>query len=147
MNRKDSSPSLDAALAKVNPDRRRFLGMMLAGAAALPLLTSNELTLTASAQTTIPAPTFHPNPSECKHGADIYQVAISDSQAGVTIYYTNDGKTPTTNSMKYTGPITVKVGGHDVKKPQNNTLKAIAVAGSQSSDVTTAIYQQQMDCK
>jgi hypothetical protein len=43
MNEKGLPPSLDEALANVNPERRRFLGMLLAGAAALPLLTSTEL--------------------------------------------------------------------------------------------------------
>jgi len=43
MNKKDLSPSLDEALANVNPERRRFLGILLAGAVALPLLTSTEL--------------------------------------------------------------------------------------------------------
>ena len=35
---------LETALAQVHPDRRRFLGMMLTGAAALPLLTTGVLT-------------------------------------------------------------------------------------------------------
>jgi hypothetical protein len=44
MNEKCLSSPLDAALAQVDPERRRFLGMLLAGAAALPLLTSTDLT-------------------------------------------------------------------------------------------------------
>ena len=36
MNEKNLPSSLDAALANVNPNRRRFLKGMLAGAAALP---------------------------------------------------------------------------------------------------------------
>ena len=43
MDKKRLPPSLDAALSQVNPERRRLLGMMLAGAAALPLLTSTPL--------------------------------------------------------------------------------------------------------
>jgi hypothetical protein len=35
--------SLDAALAHVDPDRRKFLGILLAGVAAAPLLTSASL--------------------------------------------------------------------------------------------------------
>ncbi|MGD0800913.1 MAG: hypothetical protein ABR906_06335 [Terracidiphilus sp.] len=41
---KNNLPSpLDTALAHVDPDRRKFLGMLLAGAAALPLLASADL--------------------------------------------------------------------------------------------------------
>jgi hypothetical protein len=43
--------SLDAALKHLDPNRRQFLGMLLASAAALPLLTSSDL---AVAQTTRP---------------------------------------------------------------------------------------------
>jgi len=37
------NPSLDTALTRVDPERRRLLGMLLAGAAALPLLTTTSL--------------------------------------------------------------------------------------------------------
>jgi hypothetical protein len=40
METKDISASRNSVLAQVAPDRRRFLGMLLAGAAAAPLLTS-----------------------------------------------------------------------------------------------------------
>jgi hypothetical protein len=43
MDTKDVSSSLDAALALVAPDRRRFLGLLLAGVATAPLLTSAAL--------------------------------------------------------------------------------------------------------
>jgi hypothetical protein len=43
MKKKQIPLALDEALAQVNPERRRLLGMMLAGAAALPLLTSTSL--------------------------------------------------------------------------------------------------------
>ncbi|MGD1106903.1 MAG: hypothetical protein ABR865_07640 [Terracidiphilus sp.] len=51
MNEKSLPAPLDAALEHLDPNRRRFLGMLLAGAAALPLLTSSDL---AVAQTTSP---------------------------------------------------------------------------------------------
>jgi hypothetical protein len=43
MNKKSSTSPLDAALAQVDPERRRFLAMLLAGVAAAPLLTSSDL--------------------------------------------------------------------------------------------------------
>jgi hypothetical protein len=43
MDTKDISASRTTALAHVGPDRRRFLGMLLAGAAAAPLFTSAAL--------------------------------------------------------------------------------------------------------
>jgi hypothetical protein len=43
MSEKELASSLDAALAHVDPDRRKFLRMLLAGVAAAPLLTSADL--------------------------------------------------------------------------------------------------------
>jgi hypothetical protein len=43
MDTKDIFASRTTALAHIGPDRRRFLGMLLAGAAAAPLLTSAAL--------------------------------------------------------------------------------------------------------
>jgi hypothetical protein len=43
MEKKHIPPALYEALAQINPERRRLLGMMLAGAAALPLLNSTSL--------------------------------------------------------------------------------------------------------
>ena len=43
MSGNGSSSPLDAALAHVDPDRRKFLRMLLAGVAAAPLLTSADL--------------------------------------------------------------------------------------------------------
>ncbi|MGC2169764.1 MAG: FG-GAP-like repeat-containing protein [Candidatus Sulfotelmatobacter sp.] len=59
-------------------------------------------------------------------------LTITDSLTGATIYYTTGGTTPTTSSMKYTGPITVS---------STETIEAIAVAtGYSPSAVTTAAY-------
>jgi hypothetical protein len=59
-------------------------------------------------------------------------VSISDATAGVTIYYTTNGTTPTTSSTKYTGSILVA---------STTTLKAIAVrTGWSPSAVATATY-------
>ncbi len=59
-------------------------------------------------------------------------VTISDSTAGVTIYYTTNDATPTTSSTKYTAPIAVST---------TETLKAIAVeTGFTNSVVASAAY-------
>jgi hypothetical protein len=59
-------------------------------------------------------------------------VAISDTTAGATIYYTTNGTTPTTASTVYSTPITVSA---------TETLKALAVAtGFTNSAVGSAAY-------
>jgi hypothetical protein len=59
-------------------------------------------------------------------------LTITDSLTGATIYYTNDGTTPTTSSTEYTGPITVS---------STETIEANAAAtGYSTSAVTTAAY-------
>ena len=59
-------------------------------------------------------------------------VTISDTTAGVTIYYTTDGTTPTTSSKVYSGALTLNA---------TETLKAIAVAvGYSPSAVATSAY-------
>ena len=59
-------------------------------------------------------------------------VAISDTTAGATIFYTTNGSTPTTSSTKYTAPISVS---------SSQTIKAIATAsGFSQSSVGSAAY-------
>jgi hypothetical protein len=75
------------------------------------------------------APTFSP-------GAGKYtgtqNVALASTTAGATIYYTVNGSTPTTASVKYTGPIAVT---------SNTTIEAIATASqSTNSAVASAAY-------
>jgi hypothetical protein len=137
MHEKKLSSSLDTALAKVNPDRRRFLGMMLTGATALPLLISTELAVSPrafakkvekTAGTAPPAPTFSP-------AAGTYSAAqtvtISVGTPGVNIYYTTDGSTPTTSSKQYAAAITVS---------STETIKAIGNLNGVTSSVGTATY-------
>jgi sugar lactone lactonase YvrE len=56
-------------------------------------------------------------------------VTITDANAGVTIYYTTDGTTPTTSSTEYTKPITVS---------SSETLTAIATASQYSNSAAAS---------
>jgi Chitobiase/beta-hexosaminidase C-terminal domain/Fn3 associated/Bacterial Ig domain len=53
------------------------------------------------------------------HYTTAQTLTLTDSTPGATIYYTTNGSTPTTNSTKYTGPITINT---------NELVRAIAVA-------------------
>ena len=64
--------------------------------------------------------------------ASAQTATISDATAGVAIYYTTDGSTPTTASNIYSGSLAI---------PSSETLQAIAIAsGSSASAVATAAY-------
>ena len=75
-----------------------------------------------------PAPSFSPPPST-------YSVAQSISlsnSAGLAMYYTTDGSTPTTSSTQYSGPISVTA---------NTTIKAISAGyGYLTSTVSSGTY-------
>ena len=60
-------------------------------------------------------------------------VKIRDNTRGSVVYYTTDGWTPTTNSERYTGPITIT---------STTTLQAIAVAPDMPrSRIASAVYR------
>jgi uncharacterized repeat protein (TIGR03803 family)/VCBS repeat-containing protein len=91
--------------------------------------TSPAQTLTINSLPTAATPTF--SPGSGTYGS-AQTVTITDATAGATIYYTNDGTTPTTGSAVYNGPITVS---------STETLQAIAEASSyNNSAVASATY-------
>jgi hypothetical protein len=74
-------------------------------------------------------PTFLPLPGTY---TGTQTVTLADTTPGVTIYYTTDGSTPTTNSTAYSGPITVSA---------TTTIKAIAAGtGFYQSSVAVGNY-------
>jgi len=84
---------------------------------------------TSSATTTCGCnPSFWP-------GAGTYsptQITLSDMTANATIYYTTDGSTPNTSSLKYVAPIAIT---------SSTTIKAMATApGFSPSLITASIY-------
>jgi hypothetical protein len=70
-----------------------------------------------------PDPTFSPNTPKV---APNTAIAITDSAAGATIYFTQHGETPTTNSDKYSTPIPVGPVGNSVQ------IEAFAVSANQA---------------
>jgi hypothetical protein len=75
----------------------------------------------------LPAPVFSP----AGPYIDGLTAITMSAAVGATIYYTDDGSTPTTGSHKYAGSVNVS---------PNSTLKAIAVSGDQTWGVTSQTY-------
>jgi hypothetical protein len=93
-----------------------------------PSATSAAITETSTAAAA-PKPTFSP---ETGNYSSVQTVTISDTARGAAIYYTINGKKPSTGSTLYSGPITVSA---------TETVKAIAsVNGYSTSTVRSAIY-------
>jgi hypothetical protein len=85
--------------------------------------------LLATTQPAVPAPALKPVPGNY---ASSQSITLSDAQAGATIYYTTDGTSPSSKSLRYTQPISVKATG---------TIQAIAVAsGYSNSGVSGGTY-------
>jgi hypothetical protein len=66
MSEQELTAKMDAALAHVDPDRRKFLGILLAGVAAAPLLASASL---AAAADKPPDPKAHKGDTAIKDGS------------------------------------------------------------------------------
>ena len=76
----------------------------------------------------VESPTFSPVAGTY---AEAQSVTISCETSGAKIYYTVDGSDPTANSTEYTAAINVST---------TTTIKAIAIAGNESSAIATATY-------
>lgn len=63
----------------------------------------------------------------------VRKIALMTDTPGATIYYTANGKTPTTNSRRYTGAL--------LKTTKDVKIKAIAVKGGVSSAVMTKTFR------
>ena len=74
------------------------------------------------------APTILPEEREF---ASSVEVSMTCTTADAAIYYTLDGTDPTTGSTQYTDPFTLTA---------TTTVKAIAVLGSETSEVVTATF-------
>ena len=77
----------------------------------------------------VEAPTFDPEPGTYEFQVDVTMDCETD---GVAIYYTMDGTTPTENSTLFEGD--------EISVEETTTFKAIAIKGTESSNVTTATY-------
>jgi len=91
-------------------------------------ITSFTVTLGESGEVVVSAPTFSPAAGTYYSAFD---VAITSSTSGASIYYTSDGTDPTTSSTLYEDVINIS---------KNTTLKAIAVKDGVSSNISTAEY-------
>jgi hypothetical protein len=99
------------------------------GTFAISTSPAETLTVTPAVVSTAATPTFS-IPSGTYTSAET--VTLTDSTTAATIYFTNDGTTPTIDSAVYSGPITVN---------STQTINAIAAAGGYSnSAVATATY-------
>ena len=77
----------------------------------------------------VEAPTFDPEPGTWEFPVDVTMDCATD---GAAIYYTMDGSTPTENSTLFEGD--------EISIEETTTFKAIAIKGTESSNVTTATY-------
>lgn len=89
-------------------------------------------TLTASKEITIQGI----NPAEPTITRTGNTVSIATTSAGVTIYYTTDGSTPTASSTLYTGPFDLTTSP--------TTVKTIAIRDGHSSTVASETLQMQL---
>lgn len=120
MSEKEIPSSIEAALAHVDPDRRKFLRILLAGVVAAPLLTSASLATAADKP---------PDPKALK-----VDTAIKDGSS--TTIKMNDQKTPTVKFWDQTGSNATSTSLRDAQikgvnpalKPDSSTIKGASPA-------------------
>ena len=84
--------------------------------------------LEEEAEASVAAPTFSPVAGTY---TSTQNVTLACETTGADIYYTLDGTTPTSGSTKYSSAINVN---------ETTTIKAIAIKGSDESNITSATY-------
>jgi hypothetical protein len=87
--------SIEAALAHVDPDRRKFLRLLLAGIAAAPLLTSASL----AAQEKPGDQTVHQVSPAIKNGSAT-TIKMNDQKAPTVKFWDQTGNNATSTSLK-----------------------------------------------
>jgi hypothetical protein len=93
------------------------------------LVIASFVSFSASASVQVVAPSF--NPASGTYNATV-TLAITSQTGGATIYFTSDGSTPTSKSIRYAGPFTLS---------SSATIRAIAVkSGQVNSPIATAVY-------
>lgn len=90
-------------------------------------LTLKTVTIHLANSSALAQPTI--NPASGTY-TEAQTVTITNNEEGATVYYTTDGSTPTTSSTVYSAPFTLGHSG-------TYTVKAIAVKGEETSNVTT----------
>ena len=77
---------------------------------------------------TVASPTFSVSGGKCY---EPFELSLSCSTEGASIYYTLDGTAPTSASTAYTSAITIS---------ETTTIKAVAVSGEKTSEIASATY-------
>jgi hypothetical protein len=83
---------------------QNMAAMQDAGSSSMDAVNSSDDTPVAPALPVTPKPVITPGGGTFKASV---QVTITDSDSGAAVFYTTDGKNPTTSSQRYAGPIAV----------------------------------------
>jgi hypothetical protein len=128
MSEKELSSPLDAALAHVAPDRRKFLGMLLTGVAAAPLL--NSAVLAAEDKAHFPKAEIkssdHKTATSIKDGATIKgsqsnSIKLNDQKTQSIKYWDKNGAS-NAQTIKSNNS-TIKLNSGTAIKGENSAIK------------------------
>ena len=95
MSEQELATTMEAALAHIDPDRRKFLGILLAGVAAFPLLTSASLT----AQEKPGDQTVHQGNPAIKDGSST-TIKMNDQKTQTIKFWNQTGNKANSTSLK-----------------------------------------------